>query len=556
MATVIDSLLIELGLDASKFDQAQKKSIEQLRKFDEANQKSNKAANKGTKELADNLGKARDALAALGTIALAIDGFKNFAINVAQGNAALGRQADLLGTNFKQLDAFGAAAKKFGGDNDSIIGGVATIEKGLAEFKLGRGGVDIVTELTKLGLQAKNGSVDLFELSDALKKLQGGVGTQGALSVAKSLGFDDAGYQLLVQGSEAVKEATDAMAEQARANDELKKKSQALQNSWVDFENSLKGVSNEVFSNTSPAFTEMIKDATGLTKQFAEFDDKAKSGLSTLLMFSASLMTIAGALKVVHKVWPGAAGGEGGVTGAVGSGAASLMGRLSLGLGLALHSEDLNKGEDDWLAANKAKSGANAGGQPGSTASQRNRVINYMMSQGWTREQAVGIAANIQTESGYSASATGDHGAAYGIGQWHKGRQDMFAKVFGKSIQSSTFEEQLSFYNWELKNTHALAGHALKNATTAGDAAAIVSSKFEAPADANGEMLRRSQLASQMIGAQAAVTGGSGGSSSVQTNINAININTQATDANGIARDMHASLANNALINSGINAAQ
>lgn len=42
MATVIDSLFIELGLDTTKFDAAQKKSIEQLRKFDTQSQKAQK----------------------------------------------------------------------------------------------------------------------------------------------------------------------------------------------------------------------------------------------------------------------------------------------------------------------------------------------------------------------------------------------------------------------------------------------------------------------------------------------------------------------------------
>ena len=39
MATIIDSLLIELGLDTSKFDANQKKSVEELRKFDDQAQK-------------------------------------------------------------------------------------------------------------------------------------------------------------------------------------------------------------------------------------------------------------------------------------------------------------------------------------------------------------------------------------------------------------------------------------------------------------------------------------------------------------------------------------
>ena len=62
MSTVIDSLLIELGLDSSKFNSGQKKAVEQLQKFDEANTKSNKNATQGAKELDLNLGKIRNSL--------------------------------------------------------------------------------------------------------------------------------------------------------------------------------------------------------------------------------------------------------------------------------------------------------------------------------------------------------------------------------------------------------------------------------------------------------------------------------------------------------------
>ena len=116
MPTVIDSLLIELGLDSSKFNSGQKKAVEQLQKFDEASTKSNKNAPQGAKELDLNLGKIRNSLIAIGTAVVGVSGFREFANQMIFGNAALGRTSALLGMNARDLDAWGKAAEVFGGD--------------------------------------------------------------------------------------------------------------------------------------------------------------------------------------------------------------------------------------------------------------------------------------------------------------------------------------------------------------------------------------------------------------------------------------------------------
>lgn len=110
-------------------------------------------------------------------------------------------------------------------------------------------------------------------------------------------------------------------------------------------------------------------------------------------------------------------------------------------------------------------------------------AIQFFQSRGWTREQAAGIAANIKAESNFKTNAVGDGGKAYGIAQWHPDRQKNFYKVFGKDIRQSTFQEQLAFIDWELRNTESRAGNSLRAASTAAEAAAIVQNQYERPAN-------------------------------------------------------------------------
>ena len=532
MATVIDSLLIELGLDASKFDNAQVKSIAQLRKFDETSKKAVKATQDGTKAMSNGFDKAKNALMAFGTAVIGIKGFQEFVVSATKGNAALGRTAQLLNMGVRDLDAWGAAVETVGGTADGFHQSMQNIVGGLSKFKQGLGGEEVVSALARLGVQSKDGSVDLDDLSDALIRVKKQYGIQTALSMAQQLGLDQGTFQLLMQGRDAIDQIVAKQREAAASSEETSAAAQQLQQSWANLMQGAKGLRDQLYSELAPTLS-WIVDLLGDVIKKTD-DIKGIGDIKAGNWFKASTDLDAGTfLKAVGMKAMGVSDKN----------IAKMLG-------------DSAGAKATPAPAHQATGSSVGGDAAGSNASQRKRVIDYMMSQGWTKEQAAGIAANIETESGYRANAVGDKGAAYGIGQWHKDRQDKFAQVFGKDMKSSTLDEQLSFYNWELKNSESGAGNALKGATTAGDAAKIVSSKFERPADTNGEMMRRAQLASGMVGAKAGVPGVPGGGSSVQTHIQTVNVNTQATDANGIARDMHVALAQNALINSGMTAAQ
>ncbi|WP_230963635.1 phage tail tip lysozyme, partial [Burkholderia territorii] len=123
------------------------------------------------------------------------------------------------------------------------------------------------------------------------------------------------------------------------------------------------------------------------------------------------------------------------------------------------------------------------------------------MRMGWSKEQAAGLAANLNVESGLRPDIVGDNGAAYGIGQWHADRQAEFRRVFGHDIRGSSLDEQLQFVHYELtRGREQAAGRALRRATTAGEAGAIVSSKYERPLKVQEEMVKRSEAASALYG--------------------------------------------------------
>jgi hypothetical protein len=135
------------------------------------------------------------------------------------------------------------------------------------------------------------------------------------------------------------------------------------------------------------------------------------------------------------------------------------------------------------------------------TNSTRERVVSLFESKGWTRHQALGLAANFQSESAFNPDARGDGGKAYGLAQWHPDRQAEFQKQFGKSIVGSSIEEQVAFADHELRQgNERAAGQRLASTKTAAEAASAVSLHYERPADRAGEAAKRARLAAQLAG--------------------------------------------------------
>lgn len=132
---------------------------------------------------------------------------------------------------------------------------------------------------------------------------------------------------------------------------------------------------------------------------------------------------------------------------------------------------------------------------------QHEVVIDSLVGKGWSREQAIGIAANLQAESNFNPSAVGDGGKAYGLAQWHPDRQAEFRKTYGKPIQGSTIEEQVAFVDHELRNgNEKAAGSKLLQSKSASEAADIITRFYERPLDKDGDARKRAAIAAAMAG--------------------------------------------------------
>jgi hypothetical protein len=237
MPTVIDSLLIELGLDATKFDAAQKKSIEQLRKFDEQQQKTSKRTQEDAQKTTQGFNKATQSVADYFLAYAGVSQVKDFVENQTKNNTQLARSSSLLNISARELKTWGQVAEVTGSNVEEMTGTLLGLQESLAQIKRGNGA--FLEPMALLGateaFDINKSTFDLYKLADAIKKFEENRPNDRALalSYAKSLGVSEKQFLLFEQGSEAVKKqyhTFDILNQKVQDNTES---AAALNKEWI-----------------------------------------------------------------------------------------------------------------------------------------------------------------------------------------------------------------------------------------------------------------------------------------------------------------------------------
>jgi len=542
-----------------------------------------KESQKALGDVSDSVRSVKNELLTMLAVFTAGVGLKQFTQNTISGAAALGQMSDNLGISTQRLDAWKRAAERAGGSAEGIVSTLKESANEVAKFKMGQAS-DSTQWFFRMGGNAnelRDGNSYLLARARIIADIYKTNPARAAL-VASQMGISEDQFNLIKQGPAAILKLVDAQEKNSAITRKNADDAQKLRNKWLDMRDTLTSTGQTVLIALIPTFEKLVammqrfaqwvqdhqqdivKWVDSAVKSLGELIDMLNSGAEALggwknvliallglkiASYTASLLSMGAALAGVGKSL--------GLIGTLGGAALRVLGPL----GLLLHSGDLNSGEQeelDWRRAHPNPVGAQAGESAAKDARTAG-IIDSLVKKGWTKEQAAGIAANLWQESKFDPSAVGDGGKAYGIAQWHPDRQAAFKRLFKKDIQGSTLEEQLMFLTYEMnQGNEQQAGDKVRAARTAAEAAATVSRYYERPRDTEAEASKRAAAAMQIdlaYGARnAAATGampaGAAASASSaapapttntstsETHIGQVTVNTKATDAQGIARDL------------------
>ena len=136
------------------------------------------------------------------------------------------------------------------------------------------------------------------------------------------------------------------------------------------------------------------------------------------------------------------------------------------------------------------------------TSQAAQTALRFFQDKNWSPAQAAGIVGNLQFESGLNPRAFNGKGGgngAIGIAQWRGSRQVDFEKKYGVPLSESSYEQQLDFVNYELREgTKKSAGDKLKATTNAADAATVVDKYYEV--SEGTDLQKRINIANSLTG--------------------------------------------------------
>jgi hypothetical protein len=611
-ATVIDALMVTLGIDAKGFLTGKNQATDATKKLSAEETKAAKEMEERNKRAVESYKKVRNEVLALLAIFTAGMGLKDFTESTINSAVNLGYMAKNLQMSTQDLSAWQRAAERAGGSAEGITSALQDSQQQIAGFRLGRVSDQIQMFLRFGGKTSdlKDGNAYLLARSQIVQKLFS-VDPGRAKYVAQAMGISDEEFNFIKQGPQAILALVSAQEKNSAITEKQAAQALKLKNAWLDFRDRLQYVGTTILLELMPLFDKWLQKlqkmadwvaehksdigawidaAVAEIEKFIDSLDKAvasvggwKNVLEALvaikvLSMASSLLGLAGALTGVGGALAGLAA-AGPVAGLAILGAAAgiaikkiqestepghFVGRTAGSKhGNAIRPQDTNaslwgdvkKGFSNFFSI---QSGHFVSRTNGAEQQRARTAFDYFRSQGWTVEQAAGIVGSLVQESGVDSTSQNKTSGAYGIGQWLGTRVADFKAWSGHDLVGSDLQEQLAFMQYELtKGKEQAAGQRLRAAKTAADAAAIHSQFYERPgqdeanigqrqAYANSLLASLGQSNAAQIAGQSAGARGAGMSaarisqmtSTAETNINGpITIQTQATDAQGIARE-------------------
>lgn len=380
--------------------------------------------------------------------------------------------AELANSSVKSMQAMSYAGKQFGISGDSMASSI----KGMASAMRANPGLQGLVESFGVKVTGRDTSDVMMDFVKAIKSMPESVGQQ----YAAMFGMDPDTYHMMITHFDGI----------IAKRNEL---SQMQKEAGVDIDKQKEGI---------------MKYTAAMDKLSARFDLFASTFLSAMNPVFEKTVTW---LDHIVEGWTWAFSSDAERKASV---KARKEARNAPSTSASAVPNDIADRHARIMRGEQVDAGGNT--KPTGTGSA-NDIMGILMRQGWSREQAAGIAANLKHESGFNPGAVGDNGKAYGLAQWHPDRQEQFKKWSGKDIKGSSMEDQLGFLNYELREgNERRAGTKLMGAKSAAEAAALMTSEYERPADVAGQSALRAATATRLSGVSGATVS--------QTNNTTINV--------------------------------
>jgi len=301
VATIIDSLLVTLGLDDKPYKKGAAEADRAQKQFKDNSKKTNS-------EITDQL------KAVTRQVALMVVGFESlrgaigFLAGINNADAALGRLAANTGTNVHELNRWGNAVELVGGDAKEAQSDVANLAQSITQMKAGGEVSPILLLMQRLGVaifDAEGKTRNLFDiLKDAGTRLRQ-FNRPDAFQLGRGAGISEGSLNLLLQTEEAQKRIFAEAERNNNMNEAAAERAAELQKQWRELLQSARAFGRELLETVTPAaiaFFNALKPAGESLRGILKGLNEARVGET----FATAINGIASGIDYLVKKLPAA----------------------------------------------------------------------------------------------------------------------------------------------------------------------------------------------------------------------------------------------------------
>ncbi|HHK4128761.1 TPA: transglycosylase SLT domain-containing protein [Enterobacter roggenkampii] len=281
-ASVIDALVITLGLDTSGYDKGRKDVTEGMKKSRENAETTAKFMESQGKKASSFFSSIKNELLALAGVSLSAAGLTSFVKSTTSGLMNLSIQSKALGISAKQLDGWSKSAEAAGSSAEKITGTLNTFQNAIQSYRSGDASSPIFKALALLSSDTgvtfdpskMNSDEMLRSVSQALQKEKSG---DRARYLAQQLGIDDATLQSIRSG-QFVSNANKFTAQSGVSNSDIEN-AKRFNVEWTILQQKLEKVGYYIFNSLSPYIDTFTKYLMELADWVAQHPKEIKDSV-------------------------------------------------------------------------------------------------------------------------------------------------------------------------------------------------------------------------------------------------------------------------------------
>lgn len=280
MSTVIDSLLVTLGLDTSQFKEGAKEAKRGLKDLEEEHGNFAEKVKEHGKDAQEFYGALIAKAGQLFAVLAGGQGFKQFMETTMEADKTTGKLAEMLGISVEALGEWHGAvlladgtAAGFNSGIRSLAGSLVDIEKRLPRAARS---LKVLQAAGVKGLSLGKKS-DVMQVLDQLSERMKGMSWMESLRLGQRMGFDEGTIRMLRQGREKIAEAKAEMAALGLATKEDTESYEDFEDANKKLTASTTAVGRTLIALVLPALKWVVQTATEFSKWAHNHSDAVKA---------------------------------------------------------------------------------------------------------------------------------------------------------------------------------------------------------------------------------------------------------------------------------------